>query len=82
MTFILMGISSTSSYAFDRNMVVANARTVINPDWVFSNIIHNVVSAGPTQVGSTNHSLPAYAQIAQNIAQIQALKQQLLSFHP
>lgn len=70
----VIGVSPT--FAFDRNAVVAGARSIVNANYTY-NVVMNIVSTGPVQVGSSNHSLPAYGQIAQITAQIEALKKQL-----
>lgn len=64
------------SLAFDRNAAVVGARSISNATYTY-NVVTNVINAGPTFVGSNDHSLPAYQSIAQITAQIQALKLQL-----
>lgn len=75
----VMGVNP--AYAFDRNAAVAGARSVVNANYTY-NIVRNIVTAGPVQVGSGDRSLPAYQSIAQTIAQIQALKLQLKNWSP
>lgn len=78
----VMTLTGTNqSFAFDRNAMVTGAKSVANSNYTY-NVVTNIVSAGPVQVGSTNRSLPAYGQIAQTVAQIQALKAKLKNFSP
>lgn len=79
-TVIFMRLAPESSLAFDRDAIVAGARTAVNANWSYVNTITNAVNAGPVMVGSADKNLPAYQQISQITAQIQALKWQMKHF--
>lgn len=77
----VIGIMSINpTFAIDRETIVNGARTAVNANWSYVNTITNAVNAGPVLVGSADKSLPAYQQINQITAQIQALKLQMKNF--
>lgn len=67
-----------SAYAFDRKAKVAGARSIVNANYTY-NVTTVIITAGSSQVGSSDRSLPAYQQINNIIAQIELLKKNLKS---
>lgn len=80
---VFLAALPSPSWAFDRNSFVRGARVFSNSNFTYNiNSVNISLNSGPVLVGSTDHNLPAYAQIAQITAQIQALKDKLKNFSP
>lgn len=77
----LIGILSLTSidpsFAIDRNTLFQGARVISNSNFSYNiNSVNISLNSGPTLVGATDKSLPAYQQISNIVSQLELLKKQ------